>query len=232
MRRSILTLLCAGGVLYATSAGAQTKPDIDAAYRARMDSARTNFTAADASFMSGMIHHHAQAIEMSRMAPTHGASENVQTLAARIINSQVDEIKLMSRWLRDRNQPVPAVPVLGAAASAPASATHDMADMPGMAMTPHADSGMVHMPGMLTSGQMKQLDAARGVEFDRLFLTFMMQHHRGAVSMVHDLFATAGAAQDATVFKFASDVQVDQTTEVRRMERMLLLLSLNGESGH
>jgi uncharacterized protein (DUF305 family) len=77
------------------------------------------------------------------------------------------------------------------------------------------------MPGMLTPDQLRQLDQARGSEFDRLFLTFMIQHHRGAVSMVQKLFATPGAARDETVFKFANDVSVDQRTEVARMERML-----------
>jgi uncharacterized protein (DUF305 family) len=77
------------------------------------------------------------------------------------------------------------------------------------------------MPGMLTAAQMKHLDEARGPEFDRLFLTFMIQHHRGAVSMVQQLFGSYGAAQDETVFKFANDVNVDQTTEIARMERML-----------
>jgi uncharacterized protein (DUF305 family) len=77
---------------------------------------------------------------------------------------------------------------------------------------------------MLTGAQMKQLEEARGPEFDRLFLTFMIQHHRGAVSMVKELFGTPGAAQDDTVFKFASDANVDQTTEIARMERMLSTL--------
>jgi uncharacterized protein (DUF305 family) len=86
-------------------------------------------------------------------------------------------------------------------------------------------NGMKHemlMPGMLTESQLKQLDAARGEEFDRLFLTFMIQHHKGAVAMVNDLFATYGAAQDVTVFKMASDVSADQTTEIERMQKMLV----------
>jgi uncharacterized protein (DUF305 family) len=90
---------------------------------------------------------------------------------------------------------------------------------------PSASSGQaMHemlMPGMLTEAQMRQLDQASGPEFDRRFLTFMIQHHRGAVSMVKDLFASKGAGQDETVFKFANDVSVDQSTEVARMERML-----------
>jgi uncharacterized protein (DUF305 family) len=77
------------------------------------------------------------------------------------------------------------------------------------------------MPGMITPDQMKQLEAARGAEFDRLFLTFMIQHHRGAVTMVRELFDTPGAAQDQAVFKIASDVNVDQTTEIARMSQML-----------
>ena len=86
------------------------------------------------------------------------------------------------------------------------------------------------MPGMLTEAQMKQLDQARGAEFDRLFLTFMIQHHLGAVSMVKDLFGSYGAGQDETVFKFASDVNADQSTEIDRMEKMLLAVTLGVES--
>jgi uncharacterized protein (DUF305 family) len=155
--------------------------------------------------MSHMIGHHAQAIVMAGWAPSHGASGSVQTLAARIINAQQDEIATMQQWLRDHNQPVPE----------PGSHT--------MAMSMDGGHAML-MPGMLTDAQMHQLDAARGKEFDRLFLTFMIQHHRGAVSMVKDLFGTYGAAQDDLVFKFASDVNVDQTTEIARMEKMLATL--------
>jgi len=86
------------------------------------------------------------------------------------------------------------------------------------------------MPGMLTDAQMNELDAARGEDFDRLFLTFMIQHHKGAVSMVKELFAAQGAGQDETVFKFASDVQVDQTTEINRMLEMLFALGSNPPS--
>src|SRR5436190_3445390 len=163
--------------------------------KARADSARLPYTEADIRFMSGMISHHAQAIEMSHWAPTHGASPAIIRLTERIINAQGDEIKLMQTWLRDRRQPVPA------------------ADPKGMSMQM---GGMTHtmlMPGMLTEAQMKELDAARGAEFDKLFLTYMIQHHRGAVSMVQELFGSVGAGQDLTVFKFASDVNVDQTTE-------------------
>jgi len=176
--------------------------------KARSDSMRLPYTDKDVEFMSHMIGHHAQAIAMSRWAPTHGASPAVQRLADRIINAQQDEIGIMQRWLRDRLKPVP-------------DATPN-----GMKMTMGGMEHVMLMPGMLTEAQMKELDAARGPEFDRLFLTYMIQHHKGAVSMVKDLFGTYGAGQDETVFKFASDVNVDQTTEIARMEKMLASISL------
>lgn len=185
--------------------------------RARADSLRYPYTKGDIEFMSGMIHHHAQAISMSRWAPSHGADPAVQRLTARIINAQTDEIKLMQTWLKDRNQPAPTVDSTGKVSMAhdmAGMAGHDMSSMPGMAMPA--------MPGMLTDAQMKELDAARGREFDRLFLTYMMQHHRGAVTMVRTMFASPGSGQDETVFKFANDVEVDQSTEIKRMLTMML----------
>ncbi len=157
--------------------------------------------------MSHMIAHHAQALVMAGWAQSHGASPSVQTLAGRIINGQQDEIATMQRWLKDRGQPVPdpnkpmQMPM------------HDTGD--------HSqDQGML-MPGMLTEAQMKELDQARGADFDRLFLTYMIQHHKGAVTMVNQLFGTEGAAREETTFKLANDVSVDQTTEIARMQRML-----------
>ena len=171
--------------------------------KAQADSARRPYTEADIHFMSGMISHHAQAIVMAGWAPTHSAGAAILRLAERIINAQTDEIAIMQRWLRDRRQPVPE-----------ASAT-------GMRMTMGGTEHEMLMPGMLNEAQMKQLDAARGAEFDRLFLTSMIQHHKGALTMVQELFGSYGAGQDQTVFKFASDVNVDQTTEIARMEKML-----------
>ncbi len=196
--------------------GVSPPPDMDSTaelevlYRARIDSARMRFTAADVRFMTAMIGHHAQAIVMARLAPSHGASSSVQTLAARIISAQEDEIATMQQWLRDRGQPVPEVHVEGT-----------------MLMV-HGSDHHMHMPGMLTAHQMRALDRARGAAFDRLFLTYMIQHHRGAVTMVRDLFSTDGAGQDDAVFKFASDVQVDQSTEIARMELMLSALPPEG----
>ena len=186
---------------------APSSPASDAAAieRARADSARRPYTAADVAFVTHMITHHAQAIEMSRLAPSHGAGQSILTLAERIINAQRDEIALMQQWLRDRRQPVPE----------PSLSTMTMT------MDEHARHAMPSMPGMLTPAQMQQLDSARGPAFDRLFLSLMIQHHRGAVTMVRELFATPGAAQDQSVFKLASDVQVDQNTEIARMSQML-----------
>jgi len=161
------------------------------------------YTAADIKFMDGMISHHAQALLMAGWAASHGASPSVLTLTSRITNAQQDEIAGMQKWLRDRHQPVPEPNPHG--------------------MTMKMD-GMEHtmlMPGMLTEAQLKQLDEARGKDFDRLFLTFMIQHHQGAVTMVTNLFDTYGAAQDISVFKLASDISADQTTEIERMQKML-----------
>ena len=230
MRRSPLPVLVAAALALsacqstparqvAESPRPASRPDIDALYRARLDSAKHRFSPADARFMTGMIGHHTQALVMAGWAPGNGASPAVLTLAARIINAQRDEIALMQTWLRDRDQPVPAVPAPGDTAM-----KHDMAgmthDMPGM----KHDMGGMRMPGMLTDAQLAELKAARGPDFDRLFLTYMIQHHKGAVVMVNELFRTDGAGQDELAFKFASDVQVDQSTEIARMERMLALL--------
>ncbi len=190
----------------ATAPPVVARSDAAAIERARADSARYPYTAADVHFMAAMIGHHSQAVLMSGWAPTHGASQSVRTLAERIVNGQQDEIVSMSRWLSDRRQPVPD----GRSGS--------------MKMTMGGVEHEMLMPGMLTEAQLAQLDAARGPAFDRLFLTLMIQHHRGAVTMVRELFATYGAAQNETVFKFASDVSVDQSTEIARMERMLAAL--------
>jgi len=176
---------------------------LEALFYARTDSARQRYTPADVHFVTGMIGHHAQALVMSDLAPSHGASARVRTLASRIINAQRDEIALMQQWLRDRGQPVPEVHIAG------------------LDMMVHGPEHAMDMPGMLTREQLEELDAARGVDFDRLFLTYMIQHHQGAVTMVHSLFATDGAGQDEAVFKLASDIQVDQITEIERMKLML-----------
>jgi uncharacterized protein (DUF305 family) len=161
-------------------------------------------TDADVEFMSGMIMHHAQAVLIAGWTVSHGGSTPIRLMNERIVVGQNDEIALMSRWLRDHNKPVP---------EADTAYTHSMGSMPGM------ESMM--MPGMLSAAQLAQLDGSRGPDFDRLFLTFMIQHHKGAVTMVDKLFGTEGAAQDETTFRLASDIYADQTTEIHRMQLML-----------
>jgi uncharacterized protein (DUF305 family) len=158
---------------------------------------------ADIHFMSGMIPHHAQAVKISRWAATHGASQSIKALTERIVVGQGDEIAIMQTWLRDRGQKVPA-----------ADATHLRMNMNGM------EHDML-MPGMLTDEELAELEGARGVDFDRLFLRAMIKHHMGAIEMVNELFASRSAAQDDVIFKFASDVYADQTTEIERMQKML-----------
>lgn len=151
------------------------------------------FTEADVRFMQGMIAHHAQAIYMSRMAAAHGASPHLLKFAQKIDQSQIVEIRLMQGWLRSNGQDAP-----------------DTSSWRSM-----------QMPGMLTAEQLKQLDASNGPEFDRQFLTMMIQHHNGALKMVSDLFATPLAAQDVDVSVFANDVQTVQTAEIGTMQQML-----------
>ncbi len=184
--------------------------------RARLDSLRYPYTEEDVAFMRGMIQHHAQAITISRWAASHGASPAVQRLTARIINAQTDEIALMQKWLGDRNRTFPHVDSTGA--------VHNPDDEHAGHQMPGGHGGHTGMPGMLNAAQLAELDAARGEEFDKLFLSFMIQHHRGAVLMVRDLLSANGAGQDETIFKFAADVEVDQSTEIRRMLQMLLEL--------
>ena len=205
-----IVLLAVGrvGVAQITvQSSARRQSDLAAIAKAREDSVRHPYTAADIHFMSGMIGHHAQAIVMARWAPSHGASESVRTLCERIINAQTDEIVTMQQWLRDRQLPVPE------------------ASPKGMKMVMDGVEHTMLMPGMLTDEQMQQLDSARGKDFDKLFLTFMIQHHNGAVQMVSELFGSYGAAQDDLVAKLASDVNVDQTTEIARMQRMLVAIN-------
>ena len=164
------------------------------------------YTEADVHFLSAMIPHHTQAVLIAGWAPTHGAGQFVRTLCARTVASQRDEIAIMRVWLGEHGAPLP--------------------DSTATTMTMRM-GGMVHemaMPGMLSPEDLARLDRARGTEFDRLFLTFMIRHHEGALTMVDELFASYGAAQDPMIFKLASDIHVDQTTEIARMQRMLAAL--------
>ena len=196
----------ATAVLVAAGCASAGRPDSTAgpASPAKVGIAAIKHTGADVNFMRGMIHHHAQAVLMARWAPTHGAGADLQRLAERIVVAQQDEIALMQNWLKEKGEPVPE-PSPGPMRMTMADGTaHDML-----------------MPGMLTEAELEQLDAARGVEFDRLFLTFMIRHHEGALDMVEELFGSNGAGQDEDTFRLASDVFADQTTEIRVMKEML-----------
>ena len=156
---------------------------------------------ADVQFMQGMIMHHAQAVEMTALIDSHTQNKELHTLGARISRSQSDEIDFMKRWLTVRGE----------------STSMPMHHMPGMDMSSHS----MLMPGMLTEKQMAALRKAKGKEFDQLFLTGMIQHHNGALTMVKDLFDTAGAGQDAEVFNFVTDVDSGQRAEIKIMQTML-----------
>ena len=182
--------------------------ELEELYWSRIENSRTSFIQADVKFMTGMIGHHAQALIMSRLAPENDASPAVQRLAARIINSQQDEIKSMQTWLSRRDQPVPEVHIDGLSLM-----IHGVDG--------HGEHDHSSMPGMLSDAQLKQLSEATGTEFDRLFLRFMIDHHQGAVTMVDTLISTDGAAQDEDAFRLAADINVDQMTEIERMKLML-----------
>lgn len=156
---------------------------------------------ADVQFMQHMIVHHAQAVEMTALIDARTENKELRSLGLRISRSQDDEIKFMKRWLTARGEPT----------SAP------MPEMHGSHMPNHS----MLMPGMLTAEQMKALKAAKGKEFDVLFLKGMIQHHDGALMMVKDLFDTAGSGQDAEIFNFASDVDSGQRAEIKVMQTML-----------
>ena len=151
------------------------------------------FTVADVRFMQNMIGHHAQAIRMAALAPGSGASDNILKLAQKIDISQRDEIVMMKQWLAERKQVAPS----------------------------DSQSHTMMMPGMLTPAQLAQLGTARGREFDRLFLRFMIGHHEGALQMVEALFKAPGAGQDPDIFRFATDVDADQRDEIFVMQKLL-----------
>jgi len=184
-----------------TGAGPQGSPPVEP--KPRPDLVAYPYTEADVNFMAGMIPHHAQAVAMASMAPTQASSPQVKLMCERQLVSQRDEIEIMRMWLRDRGQRVPA-----------ANSTRHRMVMNGM------EHDML-MPGMLSDDEMAQLAKARGAEWDKLFLKFMIKHHEGALKMVEELFATHGAAQGDDIYAFASDVFADQTAEIERMQKML-----------
>lgn len=171
--------------------------------KARPDLVRQPYSDGDVNFMTGMIPHHAQAVLIAGWAESHGARPELLVLCQRMVVGQRDEIEFMRNWLRDRSETVPG-----------ANATHHRMKMNGV------EHDML-MPGMLTPEQLAELDKARGPEWDRLFLMFMIGHHEGALTMVDELFNSFGALQDDDVYKLASDIHADQTIEIERMRKML-----------
>lgn len=162
-------------------------------------------SAKDVEFMQGMIMHHAQAVEMTDMIESQTKNKEIRLLGARISQSQSAEIDFMRRWLAVRGEPT----------------DHDMHGNEHKPGTSHKHGATMKMPGMLTKKQMDALEDARDAEFDRLFLTGMIQHHKGALVMVKELFDTAGSGQDSEIFNFATDVESGQTAEINIMETML-----------
>ena len=196
-----------------SAAGLTAAPQQPTDPPARPDLVRQPYSQADVDFMSGMIPHHAQAVLIAGWAPTHGARPDLRILCERILVGQRDEISTMRTWLRDRGEAVPD-----------ANATHHRMKMNGV------EHDML-MPGMLSPEELSRLDAARGPEWDRLFLEAMIRHHQGALKMVDDLFNSHGALQDEDVFKFVSDLYADQTTEIEFMKKMLTAAGKAGPKG-
>jgi len=166
---------------------------------AATDLSKVQFTKADVAFMQGMIGHHSQAVEMVDLLKQRTLNTDMQKLGMRITVSQEDEIKMMQTWLKVRGQSLP--------------------DPHAHHMHPEA-----MMPGMLTQAEMDKLAAAKGPEFDRLFLEGMIKHHGGAITMVEELFKSPGAAQDSEIYAFVTDVVADQRMEIDRMGGMLYAL--------
>jgi len=189
----ILATSCAHRLVQPGSPGAPTR---SIAAREAVDLSKVQFTLADVKFMQDMIHHHAQALDMTALIESRTSLDRMKLLGQRLEISQSDEIRMMQRWLGQRAQQAPDI-----------HAHH----MPGAAL----------MPGMLTPEEMDRLAAAHGAEFDRLWLQGMIRHHDGALTMVDALFATPGTGQESEVFAFASDVVADQKAEIDRMEVML-----------
>jgi uncharacterized protein (DUF305 family) len=164
--------------------------------------AEARAASADVRFMQHMLAHHAQAIVMTDLVPERSRRDDIRLLAERIAISQRDEMALMQRLLRQRGGEVPGVD--------PRHAHHGGGDT-----AAHAS-----MPGMLTPQEIERLTSASGAEFERLFLQYMIRHHEGALAMVAEYFATPGAARDAEIFSFASDIDADQRAEIRRMRTL------------
>ncbi|HEY0671645.1 MAG TPA: DUF305 domain-containing protein [Longimicrobiales bacterium] len=195
----MLAIVCLAASACATAPAPQAAPPATAGAQAAADTTRKGYTAADVRFMQNMIGHHAQALLLSGLVESRTTREDFHLMAERIRLSQESEIAQMQRWLQQRGEQVP-----------PADASSHVAMGHG---TP--------MPGMLTEAELNQLRSARGVEFEKLFLQLMIKHHEGALQMVRELYAAPGSGQEPELFILASDVDADQTAEIRRMRALL-----------
>jgi uncharacterized protein (DUF305 family) len=198
---AVSCLILAGSALFAQAAASAVQA---ADPVARPDLVRYPYSRADVEFMAGMIPHHAQAVLIAGWASSHGAAEHIRLMCERMLVGQRDEIAWMRNWLRDRGQTVP-----------PANATHHRMTMNGV------EHDML-MPGMLSDDDLAELDKARGAEWEKLFLAAMIRHHEGAIKMIDVLFASHGALQDEDVYTLVSDMYADQTTEIERMQKLLV----------
>lgn len=197
------TAIAACATAPAPEPDAAVRPSVDTTSHGHAVAAAPSGTSADAQFLQHMIPHHAQALVMTAMVPSRTGRADIRMVAERITVSQRDEIALMQRWLQSQGEQVP-----------PLDTAHAL----------HAPSAHAGMPGMLTVEQLNQLAAARGPEFDRLFLELMIQHHRGALTMVSELLARGGA-QRSEMYTIASEIESDQMMEIQRMERLLAAMS-------
>ena len=234
MRTTVMRLCALLLFLCVTAAFAQNPPEIPAIVQpgapgqpskilttATLPAASPTLTPADISFMQGMIMHHAQAVEMTDLMRTRSRNKALLELGNRISISQTDEIKFMKQWLEDRGQSTTMNHQMSPMPGMQGMNMKGMGDVKGMDMKGMDMDSMPLMPGMLTPEQMKALAKATGPAFDRLFLTGMIQHHGGALTMVEDLFNTPGAGQDPVLFDFATDVTNTQRAEIAIMQRML-----------
>lgn len=198
-------------VIVRPGAPGQPTKQLDASTRASLPPV----SRADVGFMQGMIHHHSQAVEMVALMDGRSETKELRLLGAKISHSQADEMQFMKRWLAVRGESTEMkmdMPASNAAADPHAQHSHDAHSGHQMTML---------MPGMLTPAQMKALAAAKGDEFDKLFLKGMIQHHEGALTMVKELLDAGGSAQDAELYNFAADVDTGQRAEIKIMQNML-----------
>jgi len=211
-----------------TNAQTEEQKELERIYWERIQAGRMKFVQADVDFMTGMIVHHSQAIVMSQLAKDRTESRAINVLAARIINAQKDEVALMQKWLRDRRQVVPIVRIEGLTMRV------DLQEPPDMMLTPeqllrmrsihsgtrHTD-GESNMPGMITQKQIEVLATLKGIDFDEQFLSYMIEHHGGAVFMINELFAADGSVNDEECYRLAVDIYAEQVTEIDMMKLML-----------